>query len=64
MPKAAQKVREEARRLYLTGEMATNAEIAAHLRVKPHTIGVWRREEDWDGLRLKVSRPRQEILLD
>ena len=64
MPKAAQKVREEARRLYLTGEMATNAEIAAHLRVKPHTVGLWRREEDWDGLRRKIDRRAAELFVE
>jgi len=56
--------REEARRLYLTGEMATNAEIAARLRTKPHTIGRWRRDEDWDGLRLKVDRRAAEMFVE
>ena len=58
------KKREEARRLYLTGEMATNVEIAARLRVKPHTIGRWRREEDWDDLRLKVDRRAAELFVE
>ena len=56
MPKIASKTREEARRLFLTGEAATNAEIAARIKVKPHTVGLWRREEDWDGLRRKIER--------
>jgi hypothetical protein len=56
--------REEARTLYLTGELATNAEIAAHLKVKPHTIGRWRREEDWDGLRLKVDRRAAKLFVE
>jgi hypothetical protein len=64
MPKAAQKTREEARRLYLTGEMATNAEIAAHVRVKPHTVGMWRRQEDWDGLRRKIDRRAAELFVE
>ena len=39
------KIREEARRLFLTGEMSTSVEIAVRLGVKPHTIGRWRRIE-------------------
>jgi len=58
------KKREEARRLYLTGEMTTNAEIAARLKVKPHTVGRWRRDEDWDGLRLKVDRRAAEMFVE
>ncbi len=58
------KVREEARRLYLAGEASSNAEIAARLRVKPHTIGKWRREEDWDGLRLKIDRRAAELFVE
>ncbi len=64
MAKAPSKVREEARRLFLTGEMTNNVEIAAHLKVKPHTIGQWRRQEDWDGLRLKIDRRAAEMLVD
>jgi hypothetical protein len=56
MAKATPKMREEARRLFLTGALETNVEIAAHLRVKPHTVGTWRRQEDWDGLRRKIDR--------
>lgn len=58
------KIREEARRLYLTGEMSTNAEIAARLSVKPHTIGKWRREEDWDGLRSKIDVRAAEMFIE
>ena len=62
MPKSLFKTREEARRLYLTGELQTNAEIAARLSVKPHTVGRWRKEEDWDDLRRKVEhRVKAEI---
>src|SRR2546427_7704 len=64
MAKAPSKVREEARRLFLTGEMTNNVEIAVHLKVKPHTIGQWRRQEDWDGLRLKIDRRAAEMLVD
>jgi len=56
--------REEARRLFLAGEVETNAEIAARLRVKPHTVGRWRREEDWDGLRRKIDRRAAEMFVE
>ena len=64
MAKAANEIRREARRLFLTGEMATNAEIAAHVRVKPHTVGLWRKQEDWDGLRRKIDRRAAEMLVE
>jgi glycyl-tRNA synthetase beta subunit len=64
MPKINNKTREEARRLYLTGEMSSNAEIAARLGVKPHTIAAWRRLEDWDGLRLKIDRRAAELFVE
>lgn len=56
--------REEARRLFLTSEVASSAEIARRLKVKPHTVGVWKREEDWDGLRLKIERKAAEKLVE
>src|SRR2546429_7630445 len=58
------KVREEARRLFLTGEMTTNTEIAARLGVKAHTVGRWRRDEDWDGLRHKIDRRAAELFVE
>lgn len=64
MSKATAKTREEARRLFLTGEMNTNVEIAARLQLKPHTVGQWRRREDWEGLRLKIDRRAAEILVE
>ena len=64
MPKVSPKTREEARRLFLTGEMTTNAEIAAHVGVKPHTVGFWRRHEDWDGLRRKIDRRAAEMFVE
>jgi len=64
MNRALSKTREEARRLFLTGEMATNAEIAAHLKVKPHTVGRWRKDEDWDGLRMKIDRKASEMFVE
>jgi len=56
--------RAEARRLYLAGEASSNAEIASRLKVKPHTVGKWRREEDWDGLRLKIDRRAADLFVE
>jgi len=64
MKRTNTKKREDARRLYLTAEMTTNAEIAARLKVKPHTVGRWRRDEDWDGLSLKVDRRAAELFVE
>ena len=64
MKRALLKAREEARRLYLTSEITTNAEIAARLRVKAHTVGRWRREEDWDGLRRKIDVRAGEMFVE
>ena len=50
MKRSHTKAREEARRLFLAGEMATNAEIAKRISVKPHTVARWRKDEHWDGL--------------
>ena len=64
MPRTLIKTREEARRLYLTGEASTNNEIATRLHVKAHTIGRWRKEEDWDDLRRKVERKAAEMFAE
>jgi hypothetical protein len=56
--------REEARRLFLAGEVETNAEIAIRLGTKPHTVGRWRKDEDWDGLRLKIDRRAAELFVE
>ena len=58
------KIREEARRLFLAGEMSSNASMAARLGVKPHTVGRWRRLEDWDGLRRKIDRRAAELFVE
>ena len=55
---------EEARRLYLTGEATSVAEIARRLRTKAHTIGKWRSEEDWDELRRTIDRQAAEKLVE
>jgi len=64
MGRSLSRKREEAQRLFLTGEMSTNVEIAARLGVKPHTIGAWRRQNDWDGLRLKIDRRAGELFVE
>lgn len=56
--------REEARRLYLTGEAATVAEIARGLRIKAHTVGLWKRQEDWDALRIQIEKRAAEQLVE
>lgn len=58
------KARAEARRLFLSGEMTTNAEIAAKLKIKPHTVGEWRRGEDWDGLLRKADKRAAEMFVE
>jgi len=64
MAKVSSKTREEARRLYLTGEMRLNSEIAVRLSVKAHTVGLWRRQEDWDGLLLKIDRRAAQMFVE
>ena len=62
MKRATLALRKEACRLFLSGEMETNAEIASFLKVKPHTIGVWRKEEGWDETRRKsMKRASEEV---
>ena len=56
--------REETRRLFLTGECDSNAEIARRLHMKPHTVARYRREENWDDLRLKVDRRAAESMVE
>ena len=58
------RLREEARRLYLSGEATANVEIAVRLKVKPHTVGRWRKSEDWDNLRLKIDRRAAELFVE
>ncbi len=64
MGRANLKIREEARRLFLSRELNTNAEIAGRLAVKPHTIGAWRKEESWDDLRINVDKRAAEKLIE
>ena len=58
------RLREQARELYLTGDVTSLQEIARRLKVKPHTVGRWRRGEDWDALRLKIERRAAEQMAE
>jgi len=64
MAKHAKRTREKARELYLTGEVSNLAEIARRVGVKPHTVGGWKRDEDWDALRLKIERRAAEQMVE
>ncbi len=64
MASATNSSRTEAQRLFLSGEVTTNSEIAARLQVKPHTIGRWRKDEDWDSLRMKIDRRAAEMFVE
>jgi len=56
--------REEARKLFLTGEVTSVAEIARRIKVKPHTAAAWKKEEDWDDLRIKIDKRSAEMLVE
>ena len=58
------RLREQAREFYLTGDVTSLSEIGKRLQVKPHTVGRWRRDEDWDALRLKIDRRAAEQLAE
>jgi hypothetical protein len=64
MARHSQKLREEARQLFLTGEVTSISEIARRVRAKPHTVGVWKRDEDWDGLRIRIDKRAAEQLVE
>jgi len=57
-------MREKARELYLTGEVLNVSEMARRLKIKPHTVGRWRKEEEWDALRLKIDQRAAEQLAE
>jgi len=57
-------MREEARKLFLTGEVTSVAEIARRIKVKPHTAAAWKKEEDWDGMRVKIDKRSAEMLVE
>jgi hypothetical protein len=64
MRRLPRKLREEARELFLTGEINSVAEIARRLKVKAHTVGQWKKEEDWDGLRIRIERRAAEQMVE
>jgi hypothetical protein len=64
MARHSQKLREQARQLYLTGEVTSISEIARRVQVKAHTIGVWRKEENWDALRIRIDKRAAEQLVE
>jgi Phage terminase small subunit len=64
MARHSTKLREEARRLYLTSECTSTAEIARRLKVKAHTVARWKRSEDWDRLRLKIDKRAAEQMVE
>jgi hypothetical protein len=64
MPRAKPRVREKARALFLAGEATSNADIARHLKIKPHTVAAWRKLEGWDDLRLAVDKRAAEKLVE
>ena len=64
MARHSQKLRDQARQLYLTGEVTSISEIARRVNVKAHTIGVWKKEEDWDALRIRIDKRAAEQLVE
>ncbi len=58
------RMREEARKLYLTSEVTSVAELARRLKVKPHTVAAWKKDEDWDSLRVKLDKRSAEMLVE
>ena len=64
MPRRRTHAREQARVLFLSGEMSSNAAVGRHLGIKPHTVAEWRKEEGWDELRVKADRRAAEKLVE
>ena len=64
MPKSHKDKRVEARQLFLSGDVTTNAEIASRLKVKPHTVGGWRKVEGWDEMRRKIDKRAAELFVE
>ena len=64
MNRSLARKRVEARQMFLAGEATKNADLAVRLKIKPHTVGRWRQEEDWDGLRLKIDRRAAELFVE
>jgi hypothetical protein len=64
MARHTARIREEARKVFLTGEVTSVAEISRRLKVKPHTVAAWKKDEDWDGLRVKIDKRSAEMLVE
>lgn len=50
--------------MFLTGEVTSISELARRVKVKAHTIGVWKKEEDWDALRVRIDKRAAEQLVE
>jgi hypothetical protein len=64
MARHSQRLREEARQMFLTGEVTSISELARRVKVKPHTIGTWKKEEEWDALRIRIDQRAAEQLVE
>ncbi len=64
MARHSVKTREQARESFLTGEITSIAEIARRMRVKPHTVATWKKEENWDALKLRIDKRAAEQLVE
>src|SRR2546425_1175117 len=60
MSRAPSDIRKEARRMFLSGTMATTTKIAAAVNTPAHTVARWRRQEDWDELKHGIERRAAE----
>ena len=56
--------REEALRLFLTGEATTNTAIAARLKVKPRDVAKWRKVQDWKACKGRMLELAHRRLLE
>ena len=64
MARHSAKIREKAREAYLTGEITSVAELARRMRVKPHTVATWKKDEGWDSLKLRIDKRAAEQLVE
>lgn len=64
MARPSAKTREEARMLFVTGQVTINAELARRFNVKPQTIAHWRKRDGWDDLHLKAEQRAAEKMVE
>lgn len=50
--------------MFLTGEVTSISELARRVKVKAHTIGTWKKEEEWDSLRIRIDKRAAEQLVE